>query len=86
MPDKKTERRFRVDSDVVAGPFLMLPLSDLPLVRERLDHHAIWYWVDSRAISLDGKPHMIVINFYRTGDAARIQAALDEVDLVPDAT
>jgi hypothetical protein len=85
MTDKKTERRFRVDSDVVAGPFLMLPLSDLPLVRERLDRHAIRYWVDSTAISLDGKPHMVVINFYRTGDAARIQAAVDDADTKPDA-
>jgi hypothetical protein len=86
MTDKKTHSRFRVDSDVVAGPFLMLPLSDLPRVRERLDHHAIRYWVDSTAISLDGKPHRVVINFYRTGDAARIQAAVDEVDSTPDAT
>ena len=86
MSDKTAERRFQVDSDVVAGPFLMLRLSELPRVRERLDHHAIRYWVDSTAISLDGKPAMVVINFGRTGDAARIQAAVDEADSTPDAT
>jgi hypothetical protein len=78
MTDKKTEHRLRVDSDVVAGPSLMLPLSELPRFREQLDRHAIWYWVDSTAISLDGKPARVVINFDRTDDAARIQAVLDE--------
>jgi hypothetical protein len=86
MSDKKTESPLRVKSDVVAGPFLMLPLSELPRVRERLDRHAIRYWVDSTAISLDGKPAKVVINFGRKGDAARIQAALDEVDSDSDAT
>ncbi len=50
MTDKNTVSRLQVKSDVVAGPFLMLPLSELPRVRARLDHHAIWYWVDSQAI------------------------------------
>jgi len=74
MIDKKTEARLHVKSDVVAGPFLMLPLSQLARVRELLDRHALRYWVDSQAISLDGKPAKVVINFGRTGDAARIQA------------
>ena len=78
MIDKKMDGRLQVKSDVVAGPFLMLPLSELPRVRERLDRHAIWYWVDSTAISLDGKPAKIVINFGRNGDANQIQALLDE--------
>ena len=78
MIDQTTQMPFRVKSDEIAGPFLMLPLSQLKSVREVLDRHAIRYWVDSEAISLDGKPAKIVINFGRTGDAARIQAALDE--------
>jgi hypothetical protein len=86
MIEKKTEDRFRVKSDVVAGPFLKLTLSELPRVREQLDHRAISYWVDSTAISLDGKPHMVVINFGRAGDAARIQDAVDEADSTLDPT
>jgi hypothetical protein len=78
MIDQTTQKPFRVRSDEIAGPFLMLPLSQLAKVREVLDRHEIRYWVDSEAISLDGKPAKIVINFGRTGDAARIQAALDE--------
>jgi hypothetical protein len=86
MADKMTEARLQVKSDVVAGPYLKLPLSRLPRVRERLDRHAIWYWVDSFAISLDGKPAKVVINFGRDGDAARIQAALDDAGSEPGAT
>ena len=47
-------------------------------VREVLDRHRARYWVDADAISLDGEPAITVINFGRAGDAARIQAILDE--------
>jgi hypothetical protein len=78
MIDQTTQNPFRIKSDEIAGPFLMLPLSQLERVREVLDRHAIRYWVDSFAVSVDGRPLKTVINFGRTGDAARIQAALDE--------
>lgn len=78
MIDQTTHKPFRVKSDEVAGPFLMLPLSELERVREVLDRHSIKYWVDSFAVAVDGRPPKTVINFGRTGDAARIQAALDE--------
>jgi hypothetical protein len=78
MIDQTIQKPFRVKSDGIAGSFLRLPLAQLKSVREVLDHLAIRYWVDSEAISLDGKPAKIVINFGKTGDAARIQAALDE--------
>ena len=78
MIDELTRQRFRVKSDAIAGPFLMLPYSQLKAVCDVLDRHGIHYWTDSFAVSLDGKPAQIVINFGRKGDAARIQAALDE--------
>jgi hypothetical protein len=78
MSDETTKTRFRVKSDEIAGPFLMLRLAQLAAVREILDRNPIRYWVDSEAISLDGKPAKIVINFGRTGDAAQIQRLLDE--------
>jgi hypothetical protein len=78
MVDEVTKKQLRVDSDTVAGPFLMLPLSQLGRVREVLDRNGIRYWADSFAVSLDHKPPRIVINFGRTGDANRIQAVLDE--------
>jgi hypothetical protein len=78
MIDQTTQNPFRVKSDRIAGPFLMLPLAQLERVLEILDRHANHYWVDTFAISLDRKPAKIVINFGRKGDAARIQAVLDE--------
>ena len=80
MIDEMTKNRLRVDSDSVAGPSLMLPLSQVPSVREILDRNSIHYWVDTFAISLDGKPPKTVINFRRKESADRIQSLLDEVD------
>lgn len=78
MIDEMTQDRLRVASDEIAGPYLMIPLGQLRRVREVLDRHAIRYWVDSTAISLDGKPAITVINFGRAGDAGRIQTVIDE--------
>ena len=39
-------------------------------IREVLDRHAVRYWVDSDAISLDGKPAIAVINFGRAATQA----------------
>jgi hypothetical protein len=47
-------------------------------VRAVLDRHKVYYWVDGDAISLDNGPYTTVINFGKGGDAARIQAILDE--------
>jgi hypothetical protein len=80
MIDELKKDRLRVGNDEIAGPYLMLPLSQLARVREILDFHKVRYWTDSYAISLDRKPAIIVINFGKTGDAARIQQLLDEAD------
>jgi hypothetical protein len=40
--------------------------------------HKVRYWVDADAISLDDETGMTVINFSKSGGAARIQALLDE--------
>ena len=78
MIDEMTRDRLRVSTDGIAGPYLMIPVTQLARVREVLDLHRVHYWPDSDAISLDGKPAIAVINFGRAGDAARIQHLLDE--------
>jgi hypothetical protein len=55
-----------------------LPDGPSGATRARLDRHSVHYWVDADAISLDGKPAIVVVNFGRAGDASRIQALLDE--------
>ncbi len=77
MIDAETRTPLRVTNDGIAGPYLMLPVSQLDRVRNLLDRDDIKYWVDTCAISLDGKPAMVVVNFGRSGDAARVQAILD---------
>lgn len=80
MIDELKQDRLRVSTNEVAGPYLMLPLSQLARVREVLDFHKVRYWPDSFAISLDGKPAIVVVSFGKAGDAARIQQILDEAD------
>jgi hypothetical protein len=68
----------RVSTDGVAGPYLMVPVTQLDAVLAVLDRNHVRYWVDADAISLDNEPAITVINFGRSGDAARIQTILDE--------
>lgn len=78
MIDELTKNRIRVATDGIAGPYLMVPMAQLAHVREVLDRHQVRYWPDSSAVSLDGKPAIVVVNFGRAGDPARIQRLLDE--------
>ena len=78
MIDELTKDSLRVSTDGIAGPYLMVPVTQLDSVLELLERHEVRYWVDADAISLDNEPAITVINFGRSGDAARIQAILDE--------
>jgi hypothetical protein len=78
MIDEMTRDSLRVSTGGIGGLYLMVPVAQLDAVRAMLDRHAVSYWVDADAISLDNEPATTVINFGRSGDAARIQAILDE--------
>jgi hypothetical protein len=78
MIDEMTEDSLRVSTDGIAGPYLMLPVTQLDAVLEALNRNKVRYWVDADAISLDNEPAIAVINFGRSGEAVRIQAILDE--------
>jgi hypothetical protein len=78
MLDEMTEDSLRVSTDGIAGPYLMLPVTQLDAVLEALNRNKVRYWVDADAISLDNEPAIAVINFGRSGEAVRIQAILDE--------
>jgi hypothetical protein len=79
MIDAMTRKPLRVSTDGTAGPYLMLPVSQLDEVRELLDDHSIRYWVEEDAISLDGAPETAVINLGHAADVEAIQAILDTV-------
>jgi hypothetical protein len=78
MIDEMTKNSLRVSTDGIAGPYLMVPVTQLDAVLAALDRHKVRYWVDADAISLDNEPAITVVNFGRTGDAARIQTILDK--------
>jgi hypothetical protein len=80
MNDAQTQKPLRVRTDEIAAPYLRVPFSQLDQLRERLNRHAIRYWVDSQVISVDGGPEIAYVNFDRRNDPARIQAILDEAE------
>ncbi|MDB5351648.1 MAG: hypothetical protein JWN86_2895 [Planctomycetota bacterium] len=77
MTDVSTHRPLLVSTDGGAGPYIMLPVDQLPHVQTLLDENRIRYWVDEDAISLNGKPAITVINLGRMGDAQSVQRLLD---------
>ena len=77
MTDTTTQKPLRVSTDGTAGPYIMLPVSQLDELRQILDSRRIGYWVGENAISLDGAPEVVVVNLGRGGDAAAVQAILD---------
>ena len=80
MTDTRNSERIQVLDGGKGGPYIRVALSQLDEVREVLDRHNIFYWVDSVAVSLNGKPAIIVINLGLNNDADRVQAILDEAN------
>jgi hypothetical protein len=78
MTDIATNRPLRVSTDGTAGPYLMVPLSQLAEIRRLLDQNQIGYWVDEHAISWNEEPYIACINLGRDGDAAKVQSILDQ--------
>jgi hypothetical protein len=79
MIDAMTRKRLHVSTDGGAGPYIMVPFSQLADVRQVLDHHGIRYAVEEDVISLDGAPEVAVIDLGRAANADAIQAILDTV-------
>jgi hypothetical protein len=77
MIDAMTRKPLHVSTDGTAGPYIMLPVSQLDEVRQLLDDHGIRYWIEEDVISLNGAPETAVIDFGRGADVDAIQAVLD---------
>jgi hypothetical protein len=80
VTDPTTQKRLYVSTDGTAGPYIMVPVSQLDEVRRLLDSRHIGYWVEEDVISFNGAPEVGVINLGRGTDAAAVQAILDSVD------
>jgi hypothetical protein len=79
MTDATTQQRLRVSTDGTAGPYIMVPVSQLEDVKGLLGRNKIRHWVDENAISLNGKPEITVINLGRSANAEKAQEVLDSV-------
>jgi hypothetical protein len=77
MTDVTTQKRLRVSIDGTAGPYIMLPRTQVDGVTKLLKDHCIRHWVEENSISLDGGPYISVINLGREGNAQAVQAILD---------
>jgi hypothetical protein len=77
MIDTTTRAPLQVTTNGTAGPYIRLPLSQLDEVKRLLDAAHVSYWVRENAISMDGGPYVAVINLGREGNAAAVQAILD---------
>jgi hypothetical protein len=77
MSRQSTKTPLRVSSDGTAGPYVMVPVSELEGIKKLLNEHKVGYWVDENAISLNGEPEVSVINLGQGADAQRIQRLLN---------
>src|SRR5947209_15558142 len=74
MIDAMTRKPLHVSTDGTAGPYIMLPVSQLDEVRQLLDDRGIRYWVEEDFISLNGAPETTVINLGHAANVEAIQA------------
>jgi hypothetical protein len=55
----------------------MVPAGQLDQLRKVLQDNDIRYWVDHNAISVDGRPAVVVVNLRKGTDPCRVQVLLD---------
>jgi len=78
MIDLTTHKKITVSTDGEAWPYIMLPLEQLDAVTVILQENNVPFWVDSDAISLNGKPEVAIVNLGRGADAVHVQQLLDD--------
>ena len=77
MIDAMTRKPLYVSTDGTAGPYIMVPVSQLADVRQLLDENEIRYSVEEEVISLDGGPEIAVVDLDRRADVDAVQVILD---------
>jgi hypothetical protein len=79
MIDLMTSKPLYVSTDGTAGPYIMVPVSQLADLRDLLDKNRLRYSVEEDAISLNGAPESAVIDLGHGADVVAVQAILDSV-------
>jgi len=76
--DSFTKRPIKVSDDGDAGPYIMVQLDQLDLVKKLLDGAELRYSVDEDAISFNDQPYTAVVNLGHDVEASAVQKLLDE--------
>ena len=77
MIDVTTRKPLYVSTDGTAGPYIIVPESQLDRLGKLLDQHNIHHYIEENIISIDGKPEIAVVNLGRGADGSAVQAILD---------
>jgi hypothetical protein len=80
MKDMATKEPLRVSPGGKAGPYLIVPFSQLAALQRLLDQHSVAYTVEEEVISLNEGPEEAMVNLGRSGDSQQVQKILDSVD------
>ena len=78
MMSKIIDEPIQVSQGKRGGPYIMLPLDDVPDVRNLLDEAKIHYWVSETSVSQNNGPMITIVHFNRAANSVEIQAALDK--------
>lgn len=82
MIDIESNKPMRVHAGGGLGPYLFVPLPQMPTVEALLVAAEIPYSPSRDAVQIQGHGPIVMIDFSRRANAARIQAVLDAHDLV----
>jgi hypothetical protein len=80
MLDIHTHKPIRVRVNERVGPDITVALDQLDAVCKLLKEHQIPHWADNFAVSLDGRPAVIVINLRDGTNPEVVQAILDSAE------
>jgi hypothetical protein len=76
--DSITREPIRVSLDGDAGPYIMVQLDQLELVKKLLDDALIPYTVEDDAISFNDQPYTAVVNLWHDANVLAVQTLLDQ--------
>ena len=79
MIDTSTKTPLRVWPGGTAGPYIIVPMTQLDELRQVLDKHGLRYWVDEFSIELNGAPATTFVNMKRGVEVTSLQMILDNV-------
>ena len=79
MIDIATNKSLKVDRGLTTA-LVRVSMDQLPAVRAVLDRHSIVHWTSESAISKNGGPYMIDVEFGRSVDPDTVQAILDAAE------